>query len=323
MLDLVIANGLLVTADSTSRADLGIDGHRITAIGSELPGREVIDASGLLVLPGAVDAGHENEGYERAEHEAPCDGKHHLGKHRVIPGEAVCRGDKPRDGSKRREHDRAQARPGYRGYLRDKVRPGQGGVVLLRELRQQYYGIVHNYPGKPQRAAIVLTYDDSAPSQLQYAVPALNEAGLKGTFFLTGANMPPESMPRWRAVAEAGHELANHTIHHPCNAGTYEAPARYTTEAYDVDTMLNEIRTMNAFLTAIDGRPLHAYGAPCGHTTAGGVDFYGPLMAAGIATYYRDEGVPPSAVQSSRRSPALRSSADAGRGSGAGAAGSG
>ena len=69
-------------------------------------------------------------------------------------------------------------------------------------------------------------------------------------------------------------------------------PERNTSESYDVATMLNEIRTMNAFLTAIDGRPAHAFGAPCGHTTVSGVDYYAPLIASGVATFYRDEDAP-------------------------------
>ena len=55
MLDLVIANGMLVTAEATTRADLGIVDGRIAAIGQALHGRETIDAAGKLVLPGAVD----------------------------------------------------------------------------------------------------------------------------------------------------------------------------------------------------------------------------------------------------------------------------
>jgi dihydropyrimidinase len=53
--DLVIRGGTLVTAAETLRADLGIAGGRIAALGQALRGVEVIDASGLLVLPGAVD----------------------------------------------------------------------------------------------------------------------------------------------------------------------------------------------------------------------------------------------------------------------------
>ena len=55
MFDLVISNGTLVTAESTMQADLGIDGERIAALGRGLAGKKTIDASGMLVLPGAVD----------------------------------------------------------------------------------------------------------------------------------------------------------------------------------------------------------------------------------------------------------------------------
>lgn len=55
MLDTVIANGILVTSEATMRADLGIAGGEIAAIGSGLSGQETIDATGALVLPGAVD----------------------------------------------------------------------------------------------------------------------------------------------------------------------------------------------------------------------------------------------------------------------------
>jgi dihydropyrimidinase len=63
MLDLVIANGTLVTAESMVRADLGVRGGRIAAIGIGLAapdpsgnsGPRIVDATGMLVLPGAVD----------------------------------------------------------------------------------------------------------------------------------------------------------------------------------------------------------------------------------------------------------------------------
>lgn len=55
MFDLVITNGTLVTAEATMRADLGISGGRIAAVGRRLVGLETLDAGGKLVLPGAVD----------------------------------------------------------------------------------------------------------------------------------------------------------------------------------------------------------------------------------------------------------------------------
>ncbi|MBN1259148.1 MAG: dihydropyrimidinase [Anaerolineae bacterium] len=54
-LDLVIRGGTLATATRTGREDLGIKDGVIAAIGPSLEGRKVIDATGLLVLPGAVD----------------------------------------------------------------------------------------------------------------------------------------------------------------------------------------------------------------------------------------------------------------------------
>jgi dihydropyrimidinase len=53
--DLVVRNGLLVTAGDTFQADIGISAGVITALGQNLSGDEQLDASGKLVLPGAVD----------------------------------------------------------------------------------------------------------------------------------------------------------------------------------------------------------------------------------------------------------------------------
>ena len=56
--DTVIRNGTVVTATDTCVSDIGIDGGRITAIAQALPvenAGKVIDATGLLVMPGGID----------------------------------------------------------------------------------------------------------------------------------------------------------------------------------------------------------------------------------------------------------------------------
>jgi len=53
--DLVISNGILVTAGDTFPADIGISAGCIAEIGQNLSGNEVLDATGKLVLPGAID----------------------------------------------------------------------------------------------------------------------------------------------------------------------------------------------------------------------------------------------------------------------------
>ena len=59
MLDLLIKNGTLVDGHGSRRGSIGVSGSRIVAryaSGEELPqAREVVDADGLLVLPGVVD----------------------------------------------------------------------------------------------------------------------------------------------------------------------------------------------------------------------------------------------------------------------------
>jgi dihydropyrimidinase len=51
----VIKGGTIVTADMTYKADVLIEGERIAAIGQDLEGGEVIDASGCYVMPGGID----------------------------------------------------------------------------------------------------------------------------------------------------------------------------------------------------------------------------------------------------------------------------
>lgn len=54
----LIKNGTLITASETFKADILIEGEKITLIGQDLshPNAEVIDASGKYILPGGVDA---------------------------------------------------------------------------------------------------------------------------------------------------------------------------------------------------------------------------------------------------------------------------
>jgi dihydropyrimidinase len=56
--DLIVQGGRLITAESSFTADIGVKDGRIAAIGSTLPASSavrVLDASGMLVAPGAID----------------------------------------------------------------------------------------------------------------------------------------------------------------------------------------------------------------------------------------------------------------------------
>lgn len=145
-------------------------------------------------------------------------------------------------------------------------------------------GLAMDWPNGA-RAAVVLTYDDAASSQLDHAIPALDAAGLKGSFFLS--NVREQDVERWRAAAAAGHELGNHTLDHPCLKGTFDMPARQQLEQHTPESVLHEIGQQNVLLRALDGRPNHGFAVPCGQTLAGGRDYLEPLRRSGLVTYSR------------------------------------
>ena len=69
MTDLVVRGGGLVTPREVARADVALSGGRIERIGLDLDanGAEIVDATGLLVLPGAIDV-HTHLRLPDAEH---------------------------------------------------------------------------------------------------------------------------------------------------------------------------------------------------------------------------------------------------------------
>lgn len=53
--DLVIRGGTIVTSEGQKNSDLAVQDGKIAAWGSDLEGKQVIDANGLLLLPGGID----------------------------------------------------------------------------------------------------------------------------------------------------------------------------------------------------------------------------------------------------------------------------
>ena len=127
------------------------------------------------------------------------------------------------------------------------------------------------------KSAVVLTYDDGLNVHLDKAIPALDKAGFKGTFYIQG-NAPTLNtrLHDWRKAAARGHELGNHTLFHPC-AGS--PPGRsFVGSDYDLDTystrrIVDEIKLANTLLKAVDGREKRSLAYTCGDRKAGNEDF--------------------------------------------------
>jgi peptidoglycan/xylan/chitin deacetylase (PgdA/CDA1 family) len=146
-----------------------------------------------------------------------------------------------------------------------------------------------NWPNH-KKAVIVLTYDDAISSQLEIAIPQLDSVGFKGTFFLIGNNLNSQNIPAWRAASVKGHELANHTLYHPCLSTAFKMdPADYS-ESYNFFTILREIGLMNSLLNAIDGKTSHTLAYPCTETSVGGKSYVDTLQKSGLIKYARIGG---------------------------------
>ena len=127
------------------------------------------------------------------------------------------------------------------------------------------------------QAAVSLAYDDAIDSQLDNAIPALDRAGLKGSFYIKLASPSlARRMPEWRAAAAHGHELGNHTLFHQCSAALPDRS--WVTPEDNIDTtsaarLVEQIRLGNTMLHAIDGKDERTFTVPCGDVLAAGENY--------------------------------------------------
>ncbi|MBT34406.1 MAG: polysaccharide deacetylase [Thalassobius sp.] len=136
------------------------------------------------------------------------------------------------------------------------------------------------------KGVICLTYDDGIESHLNNAIPQLNEAKLTGTFFVDG-RIRINQFDAWRAATENGHEIANHTVYHPCSQSFDWVSPQTATENYTVDRMLKEIGTLNQMLYAIDSNQIHSFAFPCSAHEVGGKNYVENLRKSNLVSFAR------------------------------------
>ena len=174
-------------------------------------------------------------------------------------------------------------------------------LIFLLLISMPYFGNAQFKWPDGAKAAICLTYDDALDGQLDYAIPQLDSAGLKGTFFCTGnSTCLYNRMNEWRMAEKNGHELGNHTLFHPCLAirpdgkkADWVKP-EYDLQNYNLPQLLNELKTANTLLKAIDGQEERAYGYTCSDITVGGVPFTNSIK--GLFTAARSNGPIPDTM---------------------------
>jgi peptidoglycan-N-acetylglucosamine deacetylase len=126
--------------------------------------------------------------------------------------------------------------------------------------------------------------------------PALEAAGLRGTFFLSNFEgvdndwaLPSVKMPllpltarhmAWQAAGQKGHELADHTVNHPCDAAA-KAPG-FKLADYDLPRMQKELDESVARLARLGATPPLTFAYPCASDKKGlgaAATDYSPLVA--------------------------------------------
>ncbi|NSW56164.1 MAG: polysaccharide deacetylase family protein [Armatimonadetes bacterium] len=125
------------------------------------------------------------------------------------------------------------------------------------------------WPGA-QVAAVSLTFDDGHPSQLQHAVPLMEDRGLRGTFYISAReDNYVETLLPWKDLADRGHEIGNHSFSHTCSrnfSNDTEAKGleRSTLDEIEADILRTEQR-LQEIIPAVE----RSFAYPCYQTDVG------------------------------------------------------
>jgi peptidoglycan/xylan/chitin deacetylase (PgdA/CDA1 family) len=137
-----------------------------------------------------------------------------------------------------------------------------------------------NWP-EGKKVAISLTFDDARLSQVDAGIPALDEYGVKATFYLNPAPML-ERLDGWRRAVASGHEIGNHSTTHPCS-GNYAWVAKGNElENFTMDGMRKNLLEAGKIIKDSLGVDARAFAYPCGQKYIGRgkkLQSYVPLIA--------------------------------------------
>lgn len=147
-----------------------------------------------------------------------------------------------------------------------------------------------HWPGG-KRAAISLTFDDARLSQIDKGLPFLEKENVKVTFYVVPSRVK-QRLQGWKTAVAEGHEIANHTLTHPCS-GNYFAKNN-ALEDFTLEKIEREIDGNNEQVHDLLGVTPKNFAYPCGQKFVGrGLDSesYVPLIAERFMTGrgYKDE----------------------------------
>lgn len=142
-----------------------------------------------------------------------------------------------------------------------------------------------------KRAAVSLSFDDARLSQIDTGLAFFRKENVKVTFYVVPSGVK-KRLEGWKTAVADGHEIANHTLTHPCS-GNYFAKNN-ALENYTLQKIEQEIDGNNEQVKELLGVTPKDFAYPCGQKFVGrGLDSrsYVPLIAERFLTGrgYMDE----------------------------------
>ena len=131
-----------------------------------------------------------------------------------------------------------------------------------------------------KRVAVSLSFDDARASQVDVGQAVLDKHGVKATFYVMPLAVE-KKLEGWKRLRDAGHEIGNHSMTHPCSGNFLWARPR-ALEELTLEKMKADIAQADEALARLLGVRAETFAYPCGQTFVGrgeATRSYVPLIA--------------------------------------------
>ena len=117
------------------------------------------------------------------------------------------------------------------------------------------------------QVAVSISFDDARFSQLEVGIPILDKHDVKATFYIVPDNFE-KRLDQWKMAHKNAHEIANHTLVHPCS-GNYIWARHKALEEYTLAQMEKELKDASAIIQRHTGELPISFAYTCGQTFIG------------------------------------------------------
>lgn len=120
----------------------------------------------------------------------------------------------------------------------------------------------------PQKQmALSLSFDDARESQVTIGTPLLDSLGVQVTFYVFPTPLKKQ-LDGWKAAIKSGHEIANHSLTHPCSIN-FAWSRKNALEEMDLKQIEQQLIESKKQIKEILGVETIHYAYPCGLTYVG------------------------------------------------------